>query len=265
MWTLVWTVFGASLLGSVHCAGMCGGLVAFAVGAAPSVRAGLTRSEGFRTPHAEAHATLLARIMRHLATAWSASAAYHTGRLAIYVLLGAAAGQVGRGIDLAGQTQGWTQVAAVLAGGGMIAWGAWGLLTAAGVPMPRAPRWPALAALYGATMRELRNQPAQLRAGTLGLASALLPCGWLYAFVVTAAGTGSAGRGALAMAAFWAGTLPMLAALGQGVQSLAGPLRRHVPTLAAAALVVVGVLAIAQRAQPMAAANAGPQACCHDQ
>jgi sulfite exporter TauE/SafE len=38
-------------------------------------------------------------------------------------------------------------------------------------------------------MRAVASRP-EVRAAILGLGSALLPCGWLYAFVVTAAGTG---------------------------------------------------------------------------
>ncbi|MBE7450024.1 MAG: sulfite exporter TauE/SafE family protein [Kofleriaceae bacterium] len=45
---------------------------------------------------------------------------------------------------------------------------------------------------------------ARARAALLGLLSAALPCGWLWAFVVVAAGTGSPVGGALVMTAFWA-------------------------------------------------------------
>ncbi|MCA9290366.1 MAG: sulfite exporter TauE/SafE family protein, partial [Phycisphaerales bacterium] len=92
----------------------------------------------------------------------------------------------------------------------------------------------------------MRRRPAT-RALTIGLLTTLLPCGWLYAFAITAAGTGSAPLGALTMAVFWLGTVPVLVGLGVGVQRLAGPLRRHVPTVTAAALVLVGVVALAGR------------------
>ncbi|MBM4342730.1 MAG: sulfite exporter TauE/SafE family protein [Deltaproteobacteria bacterium] len=252
MGTMVWTVFAASVVGSLHCAGMCGGLVAFAVGApAPGTQ---QTGRGWRE-----------RWRQGLHCLGGVQSAYHGGRLLAYSLLGMAAGALGRGVDAAGASQGWSQSAAAAAGVAMIAWGTWNLLGAAGVKLPRAHRFAALASLYGATLRRLRAQPAMVRAGVLGLASALLPCGWLYAFVITAAGTGSATGGALAMAAFWAGTLPMLAALGAGVQALAGPMRRHVPKLAAAALVLVGVLAIAHRAQPLPGTAGDPRTCCHGQ
>ncbi len=263
MWTLVWTVFAASVVGSLHCAGMCGGLVAFAVGSPPSGRAGTPSIVARQAVAAASGYPWKVLAERWLAAHLGVHTAYHGGRLVAYVLLGALAGTLGRGVDLAGQSHGWSAAAAVIAGAAMVAWGGWGLLAAAGVRMPRAPRWPGLSAAYAATVGTLRARPAGVRAGVLGLASALLPCGWLYAFVVTAAGTGSTAGGALAMTAFWAGTLPMLATLGAGVQSLAGPLRQHQPKVAAAALVVVGALAIVQRAPPWVPATSSSAACCH--
>ena len=82
---------------------------------------------------------------------------------------------------------------------------------------------------------------------TVGLLTTLLPCGWLYAFVLTAAGTGTV-RGALAlMTVFWAGTLPMMLTLGVGVRQLAGPLRAKLPTISAIAIVAVGVMSLTGR------------------
>jgi sulfite exporter TauE/SafE len=83
-----------------------------------------------------------------------------------------------------------------------------------------------------------------VRAGALGLLTTLLPCGWLYAFVVTAAGTGHPARGALVMTAFWLGTLPVMIGVGLGAQRMFGPLRRRLPVVSAAALVVIGLLSI---------------------
>jgi sulfite exporter TauE/SafE len=81
----------------------------------------------------------------------------------------------------------------------------------------------------------------------IGLLTGALPCGWLYGFAVTAAGTGSALAGALLMIVFWAGTLPVMVGLGVGVQALAAPLRRHLPTACALAMIAVGVLAVSGR------------------
>ena len=74
-----------------------------------------------------------------------------------------------------------------------------------------------------------------------------LPCGWLWAFVVAAAGTGSALGGALVMAVFWLGTVPAMT----GVLALGGPaaiwLRRRMPAVTAIALIVLGLGTLAMR------------------
>ena len=218
MTPLALTVFVASLSGSLHCAGMCGGLVAFA--------AGTDRS---RRP-----------LPGHLA--------YHTGRFTVYVTLGALAGGLGAGLDLAGRAAGLRDAALATAAVLMLAWGLLTLLRHFGVPLPRFLGAPAGHGLAGRVYRRLAGRPPVVRAAALGMLTPLLPCGWLYAFAVTAAGTGSALSGALLMAAFFLGTVPALAAVGVSVQLLAGRLRRHLPVMSALALVVVGLVTLAGRA-----------------
>ena len=217
--TLVAAILVASLLGSPHCAGMCGAFVCFY---AAGPRAG-----------AAAHA------------------AYNLGRLASYVTLGALAGALGGRLDAAGELAGVARAAAVVSGTLMVAWGASRLAAAYGVRVGvsgGAVGVPAaLRQRLGAVLRRMRDRPPVARAAATGLVTTLLPCGWLYAFVVTAAGTGSARAGALVMAIFWAGTLPAMAALGVGAQRLAGPLARRLPVVSAAALVALGLLTIGGR------------------
>jgi len=212
------TVLAASLVGSLHCAGMCGGFVAFYAGA------------GGRRPG-----------LGH--------AAYNAGRLAAYAALGALAGALGAALDLAAAPAGIQRGAALLAGALMALWGTWTLLEMAGV---RVARLEPPAALSGAVARgvaAVAAQPPVTRALVIGLLSGLLPCGWLYAFIVTAAGTGDPLRGAGLMAVFWLGTLPVMAGLGVAVQALAGRMRRWVPAACAVAMIVVGLLAVAGRAR----------------
>ncbi|HQR18453.1 MAG TPA: sulfite exporter TauE/SafE family protein, partial [Gemmatimonadales bacterium] len=63
--------------------------------------------------------------------------------------------------------------------------------------------------------------------------------------------------GALVMAAFWAGTVPVLAGVGALAQRAAGPLRARIPVLTAAALVVLGLLTVAGKFQGPHASPAG--------
>ncbi len=216
-------VLVASLVGSLHCVGMCGGLVAFAAGSAPSGR----------------------RAVAHVA--------YHGSRGLAYVLLGATSGALGAAVDLGGGVLGVSRLAAVVAGAGMVLFGLVALARARGVELRwlrraeqrvtggRIQRW-VQAGLQLAT----RQSPLR-RALLVGSVSAVLPCGWLYAFVIAAAGAGSPAAGAAVMAAFWLGTVPALLGIGLGAQLVAGRLQRHLPSATAVLLMVVGVTALAGR------------------
>ncbi len=214
---LLATVLAASLAGSLHCAGMCGGFVAFYAGGEHGPRRYLAHS------------------------------AYNGGRLVSYLLLGAVAGSLGAAVDLAGSLAGVRQLAALAAGGLMVGWGGYTLLQALDLPLPRVPlpRW--LRRINAEVCGAIRGRPPIVRALLLGLVSTLLPCGWLYAFAVIAAGTGSVWRGMLVMAAFWGGTVPLMLGLGLSLQLLSAPLRRRLPVLTAAMLIVVGLLWLAGR------------------
>jgi sulfite exporter TauE/SafE len=240
------SVVAASVLGSLHCVGMCGGLIGFYASGATGQR---------QRP-------------------WLTHGAYHLTRLLAYATLGAIAGQVGAALDLAGHGFGLGHLAALLAGAVMLIWGA--------VLWPRAPRrgqllalrrkattapslWRRVEARFVALARRARQQPPLAPAALLGLSSALLPCGWLYAFAVLAAGTGSAGRGALLLAAFWSGTLPALLGLGFGVQRLTRRWRAQLPRLSAVLLLILGAYTLVHRwpVAPAAAADGTGVPSCH--
>ncbi|MEM7624842.1 MAG: sulfite exporter TauE/SafE family protein [Planctomycetota bacterium] len=219
MTELVVAVFLASVLGSLHCVGMCGAFLALAFTDAPA--------DG----------------------KWKLSTAYHGGRLTTYALFGAAAGGAGSLLDLAGALAGLSRVALPLAGLTVAGFGVVTWLRTRGVGVGRL-RLPAswtrrVHRLQGAAMK-LEPTP---RALTIGLLTTLLPCGWLYAFVVTAAGTARPVYGGLVMAVFWAGTLPALVSCGVGVQALAGPVGRRLPGLTCLVLVAIGGWTVFGRAQ----------------
>jgi len=212
---VVGAVLGASLLGSPHCAGMCGGFVCFYSGQGAGSR-------------------------------WYSHLAYHGGRLLSYLGLGLGAGLFGTGLDRIGVAAGWTRPAALAAGTLMIVWGGVTLLRTRGIRVPL-PRLRALPGVSRVLVERLRDHPPAVRALLLGLFTTLLPCGWLYAFVATAAGTGSVPAAMAVMGAFWLGTVPLLAGLGLASQRAFGPLRRHLPAITAAALVIIGLLTITGR------------------
>lgn len=213
--TLVLAVLAASIVGSPHCAGMCGPFVCF-YAAGPRT-----------TPRSHA--------------------AYNAGRLVSYVLLGALAGALGARLNAAGELAGVSRAAAITSGSLMVAWGLAQIAGTWGLRVPNLGAPPALQRAFGGALQRLRERPPAVRAAATGLLTTLLPCGWLYAFVATAAGSGSAITGMMVMAAFWAGTLPALVAVGMGVQRLAGPLSRRLPAISAAVLVALGLLSISGR------------------
>jgi sulfite exporter TauE/SafE len=224
---LLLTVFVASLVGSLHCIGMCGPFVAFYSGA--------DGSGGAR------------RLLSHTA--------YSGGRLLTYVVFGLAAGSIGAALDVAGSLAGFQRVAAVLAGVTMILWGLLALLQIRGVRVFRhLSSGGRISSLLHRGFSLVGDKPPVVRAGVVGLLSGFLPCGWLWAFVVTAAGTGSALKGAAVMTAFWAGTVPALLAVGLGAQLVSGPLRRRVPMVTAILLVALGLYAILGRPSSVDAA-----------
>jgi len=214
------SILAASLVGSAHCAAMCGGFVCFYAGSAVPVRD--------------------AAMLR-------AHTLYNGGRLVSYLLLGALAGAIGAGVTRLGALAGIAQAAAVVAGVLMIGWALSTIAAQRGIAV----RGPTLAAplqrLLGAILKRLREQPIGVRAAVMGLATTLIPCGWLYVFVAAAGGTGSVASAMLVMAVFWLGTVPAMAAVGLGAQRMLGPLRLRLPTLSAVTVLVIGILAIAGR------------------
>jgi sulfite exporter TauE/SafE len=227
--TLLAGVLVASLVGSIHCAAMCGGFVcAYAGTGAPRGLSGLPG---------------------HLA--------YNGGRLVSYVTLGLAAGAIGARVDDLGRLAGIGRGAAVLAGGLMVLWALGTIGASLGVRLPGtlAPEW--LQKRLGSALVAMRDEPPVARAALTGLLTTLLPCGWLYTFVVTAGGTGSAIAGAGTMFAFWIGTVPMLIAVGFGTQRVLGPFARRLPLAAAALVLVLGLLSIAGRVHPPSMHMAG--------
>jgi sulfite exporter TauE/SafE len=161
----------AGLVTSLHCAGMCGPI-------ACAILPGAAAGEG------QAPAT-----------------AYHAGRLGAYGLLGALAGGLGR-LPLSTLPAGALRVVPVLS-----------VLFFLGLALgwdrrwvkPIAPaRWLFRAAGW------LGEGSPMMRAGVMGLATPLLPCGALYFMIALALLAGSAVRGVEIMLAFGIGTVPLL-------------------------------------------------------
>ncbi len=225
MIALLLGIFVASLVGSVHCIAMCGPLVGL---------------------HGGARTLRLALI-------------HALGRLTTYATLGVLAGLVGRAVDLAGRLAQVQRVASIVAAVVILTWGVLSIAVALG--------WRHEAHLQGELFRrglvQLRRRRPATRAWLTGGLTGLLPCGWLWAFVVSAAGTASPLAGAAVMTVFWLGTVPAMT----GVLAFGGPLiaalRKRLPIVTAVVLIAVGLVTLASR-WPDAGASGVARPSCHD-
>lgn len=205
------TAFLIGLFGSVHCIGMCGGIVSALTFGLPAA----TRVSW-------------QALLPYLLT-------YNAGRIASYSFIGAVLGALGaQALNILPAAS--LSIGRVISGGFMIALG----LYLGGW-------WPALAHLERFGGRGWRRiEPwgrrflpvtSPLRATALGLVWGWLPCGMVYTAAAFAFAGGNAVDGALRMAAFGLGTLPMLLVMGGAASRLAAVMRR--PGIRATAAVVV--------------------------
>jgi uncharacterized protein len=179
---LLWTAFALGLVGSLHCAVMCGPLI-----------------------------LAVTNITRGTASSTSSRVVYHAGRVTIYMAIGVLFGAIGRTAALVG-LQRWISLFAGIA---ILA----GLLLSSrfALKIPFMKLVTKLKTAFTGMLRQ-RGFRAQFLMGAI---NGLLPCGLVYVAAAGAATTLSPSLGVLHMAAFGAGTLPMLL----GVSALGSKLR----------------------------------------
>lgn len=171
-------------------------------------------------------------------TAWIS---YQLGRLAGYLVLGAAAGLLGSHALNSGWVPwlSWVSTALlslifVLAG--------WNLWNGKGFHFQLLPQsW--LLKLH---------RIAGKSAGAAGALTAFLPCGWLHTFVLGAVATQSAWKGAGFLFAFWLGTLPALGMAPWLIQRFARVWTAKAPKLSALILIAVGIASLGTKIAPLA-------------
>lgn len=221
MMALLLSTFWASLLGSLHCATMCGGFVAFYMG------------------NLTAMPSLTHRLAHHVV--------YHFGRLTTYLVLGCVAGSVGAAVNFVGDSVSLHRLSSVIAGALMLLM-AISLLLSRGTSSWSQKIGQRLFRPVVARLARYTKGSTLIATGLLGLVTTLLPCGWLYAFVIVAGGTGDALSGVLIMSSFWLGTVPILLGLGVIVNRVANAFRRYVPMVTATTLLVIGLITLLGRA-----------------
>ncbi|HEX2830545.1 MAG TPA: sulfite exporter TauE/SafE family protein [Burkholderiales bacterium] len=226
---LALAAFSAGLLGGVHCAAMCGGVM---TACAPSPK---ERARG----------------------RWRLVLAYNIGRIASYGVAGALVGALGQGALALRAGPQIQHALLVVAGASMLMLAAY--MAGVGGFVRR------LESAGGFLWRRLAPHtrwflPANTVPRALGLGAlwGWLPCGMVYGVLLTAVATGSAAEGALVMLAFGAGTLPNLLAISAAAGTLKTATRKPaVRKGVALALAALGVFAIAGVIHPAAFAADG--------
>lgn len=224
MQTILLTAFATGLLGGVHCAAMCGGIVGMT---------SASRGDG-KSPRG------------------GFAAFYNAGRILSYVAAGALAGAFGQaGVALRGGALAQHLL--------MFAMGVTLIIVALNVAGVR----PVTRGIESAgAFLWRRIQPFSRRflpvtthrqAFGLGALWGWLPCGMVYAVLLMAFASGSAVEGALILAAFGLGTLPNLLLIGAAAQRASGWIQqssrvRHAASLLIAAIGVWGILHVLQPA-----------------
>ncbi len=179
-------IFIASFAGSVHCVGMCGGLVLAST--QPDMADSLDNK-------AKRQSSLIFNQIL-----------YHGARLLSYLIIGGVAGFIGKSL-LTHKISFYLSVFAAVSVAGMF------IYTGARILRGVAARSfieEYLARVSLTLFPKLYRMKGFFRPLMTGLATGLLPCGWLYSFVLLSLATKSPWQGALVLAAFWLGTVPAL-------------------------------------------------------
>jgi sulfite exporter TauE/SafE len=191
LWAQIFAAFTTSLLGGLHCAGMCGGFVG---------------AMQLQRPKAVAARTL--------------AIGYHAGRITSYMSAGALLGLAGGAVFTQDVLP--FQVALLVVGGLM--------LLALGASLLGGNRWmrkvegvgQGVWRLIAPVARKVYPPRSSLQAYGAGLAWGWIPCGMVYAVLPLALVAGGPVQGAIVMLAFGIGTLPALSVLDVAAARLSG-------------------------------------------
>ncbi|MFK7854571.1 MAG: sulfite exporter TauE/SafE family protein [Granulosicoccus sp.] len=227
-------VFLTGLLGGVHCAGMCGGIVS-----ALGMMRQKVHAAPLEVPVSVVHLSTGAPAVSTpaLPGIFSAVCLYNLGRIGTYTILGAIAGGVGSVAWLMQSLLPVQQIAFFTSNV---------LLILMGLYVLGFKRIGVLVESLGKRLWIHIKPLANARLGGSGATNSLLagslwglvPCGMVYAVLSAALVSGAASKGALLMFVFGLGTLPNLMVLGISGQWLARATRNRYVRLFAGGLVV---------------------------
>jgi sulfite exporter TauE/SafE len=205
----LWTAFIVGLVGSAHCAGMCG----------PIALALPLRSESWFT-----------RV--------SGGLIYNIGRILTYMVLGAIFGLLGKGLHMAG-FQLWTSVVLGILMITMV------LIPLIFKRMPSLSNiFESFSARLLSGFRNLFRKGDTKSLFGIGLLNGILPCGLVYVAIAGAINTGDVLSAMIYMALFGAGTIPVMLAVSLAGTMISLKLRIFVNKLSPYVIVLLGVLFI---------------------
>ncbi|MDQ7002995.1 MAG: sulfite exporter TauE/SafE family protein [Ghiorsea sp.] len=209
MITLVSAAFLLGFLGSMHCVGMCGGLVS----------------------------TLA---MSQKRVWWTGLMSYQLGRILTYTFLGLLAGMLGMVITQVSWIADMQRSLTILAGLLMIGFG---LSLAGWMPDPFVKFMSKFSRLIGLTgwVYAATNSRMPMSWFMVGLFNGLLPCGLVYAGLALSLTSGSIGLSAAMMLSFGLGTVPAMMFVPIILQSASPNMRGIFLKVAALLLIAMGM------------------------
>lgn len=205
------TAFLLGFLGSFHCVGMCGP-IAMALPLSTKERWGMV---------------------------W-ASSTYNLGRIMTYALIGLIFGAIGWGIELAGAQK----VLSVLLGLSLFAFALAPRKTEAAIL--RIPIFNRFFLTIKQKISHLFRRSTWQNQLSIGILNGFLPCGLVYVAIAGAMGMGNMWSGALFMAAFGLGTLPMMMGLAIVGQFVSTHMRQRLSRLAPIVMLLFAILLISR-------------------
>ncbi len=205
----LWTAFTIGLLGSFHCIGMCGPIAMALPYSGPAGQSGTGNA-------------LL----------------YNAGRICTYSLLGLIPGFIGHGLTLAGFQQGLSLFLGIF------------MLIAAIVSLPFERQIQNLAVVKN-FQKWLQQKLGTFLKGDgrkrffgIGILNGFLPCGLVYMGLAGALTQNYFWQGALYMAVFGLGTVPMMFLIGMSGQIVGAKTRNYLRRLVPAFMFVIALLLI---------------------
>lgn len=199
--------FVAGISGSLHCLGMCGGLVTASCHSGKDVLK------------------------------------YQVGRFIGYGAVGSLAWLMGESVKNVLNLPGVSIASGLLIGLLFIFWGVQSYQgKKAELPTPKF-----LRKIYQFAFKNFALQKRATRSFVIGLISILLPCGLIYGLIIASLAFGNYEQVIGSLFFFWLGTLPAMMGAPQIVKKILSPLRSRLPKVYALIFIVVGVATISGR------------------